>query len=63
MSREFNYGDFKVTLSDDETRATFSNDGRITPVRYRGNDRYIVQVITKDNGCPKSVKKLLLDRK
>ena len=63
MSREFNYGDFRVTLSDDEKYATFSNDKRMTPVRYRGGDRYIIQVITKDNGCPKSIKKLFLDRK
>ena len=63
MSKVFNYGDFRVTLSNDESYATFSNNGHIVPVRHRGNDRYIVQVITKDNGCPKSIKKLFLDRK
>ena len=63
MNKVFNYGDFRVTLSNDESYAKFSHDGRITPVRHRGNERYIVQVITKDNGCPRSIKKLFLDRK
>ena len=61
MPKVFNFGDMKVTLSPSGKYAEFGN-GRIVPVRYRGQDRYIIRVITTEKGCPRGVEKLFLDR-
>ena len=61
MNKTYNYGDFKVRLSNCEKYVEFDS-GRFAPVRYKGNDRYFINVITTDKGCPRGTERIFLDR-
>ena len=61
MIKTYNYGDFKVKLSNCQKYVEFA-DGRFAPVRRKGNDRYFINVITTDKGCPRGTERIFLDR-